>query len=169
MADAQNIVVGTTTGTMVGASTSQKLGFFGATPVAQQSASGDIGAILNLLGFRAAGSTYAIGTSGKGKFDGPFQQTPTLKSATSSITTGSSMYNLCNATSGAQTQTLPTAVANGGFLFHFKKTDSSVNSVTIATTSSQTIDGATTYLLATQYKYATLISDGANWFVVSNN
>ena len=35
MADATNIVVGTTTGTQIGTGTTQKLGFYGATPVAQ--------------------------------------------------------------------------------------------------------------------------------------
>lgn len=36
--DARNIQVGYTTGTMIGTDGNQKLGFFGATPVVQQSA-----------------------------------------------------------------------------------------------------------------------------------
>jgi hypothetical protein len=35
--DNQNIVVGTSVGTKIGTSSTQKIGFFGATPVAQQS------------------------------------------------------------------------------------------------------------------------------------
>ena len=41
MADPANIAVGTTTGTKIGTATSQKLGFWNATPVVQQSAISD--------------------------------------------------------------------------------------------------------------------------------
>lgn len=40
MTDAKNIVVGSTTGTKIGTATTQKIGFFNATPVAQQSTTG---------------------------------------------------------------------------------------------------------------------------------
>ena len=40
MADAKNIVVNTTTGTKIGTATTQKLGFYNATPVAQQATTG---------------------------------------------------------------------------------------------------------------------------------
>jgi hypothetical protein len=41
VADANNIAVGTTTGTKIGTATTQKLGFFNATPVVQQAAVAD--------------------------------------------------------------------------------------------------------------------------------
>ena len=44
-ADAVNIIVGTTTGTKIGTATSQKLGFFNATPVVQQTAVTAVAAI----------------------------------------------------------------------------------------------------------------------------
>lgn len=66
-----------------------------------------------------------------------------------------------DATSGAITITLPTAVGNTGEVFHIKKIDSSVNAVTIATTSSQTIDGVTTQTLGVQYKNLTVVSNGS--------
>lgn len=72
-------------------------------------------------------------------------------------------------TAGAFSLTLPTAVGIAGRLYRFKKTDSSGNVLTIATTSSQTIDGAASYSLAVQYKYVVVESDGANWLVVGNN
>lgn len=40
MADAKNIVVNATTGTKIGTATTQKLGFYNATPVAQQATTG---------------------------------------------------------------------------------------------------------------------------------
>ena len=60
----KNIVTDTTTGTKIGTATSQKLGFFNATPVVQQIATTDLGTVLSNLGLRAAGTAYPITTSG---------------------------------------------------------------------------------------------------------
>ena len=73
---------------------------------------------------------------------------------------------LGDATSGAITITLPTAVGNSGEIFNIKKIDSSVNAVTIATTSSQTIDGALTQPILTQYQNITVVSNGTNWSIL---
>jgi hypothetical protein len=73
---------------------------------------------------------------------------------------------LCNATTAAFAVTLPTAVGNSGLAFTIKKTDSTANAITINTTSSQTIDGALTLLVSTQWAYAQVVSDGANWLRV---
>lgn len=67
------------------------------------------------------------------------------------------------------TVTLPTAVGIAGKQFKVKKTDaSSTNIITVATTSAQTIDGATTSTLNTRYDAMTLVSDGANWQVLDS-
>jgi hypothetical protein len=78
---------------------------------------------------------------------------------------------LCDATSGAITINLPAAngTRNTGKVYTIKKTDSSGNAITVDANGSQTIDGALTYALASQYKYVTIISDGANWHVIANN
>ena len=57
--------------------------------------------------------------------------------------------------------TLPTSVGGSGRIYKIK--NSGTGSVTIATTSSQTIDGTTTKLLNTQYAGLEIISDNANW------
>lgn len=67
----------------------------------------------------------------------------------------------------AFTITLPTAVSITGRTYTIKNINAAT--VTVGTTSSQTIDGVTTYTLATQYKYVTVQSDGANWQVIGNN
>jgi hypothetical protein len=72
-----------------------------------------------------------------------------------------------DATAAIRTVTLPTAVGRRGAEFNVKKTDSSGNKVTVATTSSQTIDGVTTKDLTVQYQSITVVSDGANWGVIS--
>lgn len=70
---------------------------------------------------------------------------------------------LCNAAAGAFTITLPTAV-NSFTTYHIKKVDSSANTCTIATTNSQTIEGASTKVLSSQYSSVNVVSDNANWW-----
>lgn len=71
----------------------------------------------------------------------------------------------CDATSGTRTITLPSAVTVGtGKLYVVKKLDTTSNACNLATTSSQTIDGASTASAgANQYGTIVVISDGANW------
>lgn len=83
-----------------------------------------------------------------------------------SITLGISNC-VVNVTATGQTITLPTAVGITGRIYTIKLTASGTG--TVATTSSQTIDSSTTYSLASQYKYVTVQSTGANWIVIANN
>jgi lysophospholipase L1-like esterase len=76
---------------------------------------------------------------------------------------------LADASGAVFTVTLPTAVGVAGREYTIKKIDSSANVVTVATTSSQTIDGSTTYALSAQWKYVRVQSDGTNWLVIGNN
>jgi hypothetical protein len=74
-----------------------------------------------------------------------------------------------NATSAAVTITLLSAVTAGdGFEVTVKKTDSSVNAVTIDGNGAETIDGDTTFLLTAKDQTVTTRSDGANWQVTSS-
>lgn len=69
----------------------------------------------------------------------------------------------------AFTATLPTAVGYPGKTIIIKRVDQTLaNAVTIATTSSQTIDGVTTRKLMTQNEEYTVQSDGSNWQVLSH-
>ena len=74
---------------------------------------------------------------------------------------------LANAATGNVTITLPTSVGATGRTYAVKKIDSSANVVTIATTSSQTIDSFTTEVLARQFDAVQVQSDGSNWFIIS--
>jgi len=62
---------------------------------------------------------------------------------------------------------LPAAGSVSGQQFKVKKIDSSNNAATITTTSSQTIDGALTYPLSTQYQSATVQSDSSDWWITA--
>ena len=92
-----------------------------------------------------------------------------------SITNGDSPFTIttsmhtiqCNATGGAITVTLPTAVGISGQQFYIKKTDSGANAVTVATNGAQTIDGAGSFSLASQFDWLVIESDGSNWSISS--
>lgn len=90
---------------------------------------------------------------------------PKYTGTATSITLTTS-HQTVNVTATGQTITLPTAVGNSR-VYTIKLTASGTG--TVATTSSQTIDGSTTYSLSAQYKYVTVQSDNANWIVIGNN
>jgi hypothetical protein len=97
-----------------------------------------------------------------------------VSSLMTSITTKTTTYTasyldstiLGDATSASFVVTLPTAVGFAGNIFTIKKIDATVNTVTIATTSSQTIDGTTTKVISAQWTAVTVQSDGANWVII---
>lgn len=64
------------------------------------------------------------------------------------------------------TQTLPTAVGVSGKTYSIKMINAAPTQVTVGTTSSQTIDGATTQILYIQYTNLEVISDGSNWHIL---
>lgn len=69
--------------------------------------------------------------------------------------------------SSAATLTLPTAVGCDGRAYVIKNasTTGPVPVLTVATTSSQTIDGIASWVLDESYETVTLISNGANWSI----
>lgn len=73
-----------------------------------------------------------------------------------------------DASGGTFNITIPTAVGCEGFEYIIKNVGAT-NTVTVATTSSQTIDGSTTYPLASQWKYVVIKSNNLNWIVIGNN
>ena len=92
----------------------------------------------------------------------------TSYSTTGSIAAGDETV-LLTAGAGGITRTLPTAVGVDGQEYILKRVDAGAGNVTIDTTSAQTIDGATSYILSNQWQYVTVQSDGANWVIVGNN
>lgn len=97
---------------------------------------------------------------------GPLTTALSTKTTTYTITEKDSVI-LANATSAAFQITLPTAVGITGRQYTIKRINSAANNVTVGTASSQTIDGATTKTLGTQWAFVTVVSDGANWVIVS--
>ena len=73
---------------------------------------------------------------------------------------------LANATGGAFTVTLPSAVGRMGQQpIVVKRTNAGANAVTLGSASG-TIDGAATQSLGAQYVSYQLVSDGTNWHII---
>jgi hypothetical protein len=77
---------------------------------------------------------------------------------------------LVDSTSAVRTVTLPSASTIPGRRYMIKdwKGTSATHTITIATVSSQTIDGSGSATLTTNYQAMEMVSDGANWSIISN-
>lgn len=93
--------------------------------------------------------------------NGGFVLPYTAKTSTYGI--GANDY-VINCTANSFTVTLPTAVGCAGR--HYVVKNSGTGTITIDTTSSQTIDGQLLFYLPVQYQSMTFVSNGANWMVI---
>lgn len=87
-----------------------------------------------------------------------------LQTVTGNTTAGDQTFLVVDASSGAVTITLPTAVGIADRVYYIKKSDASANFVNVATTGGQTIDNSTTFELKIQGEAIMVVSDGANWW-----
>ena len=90
-----------------------------------------------------------------------------VRSFTGTTSIASSDHTVIFTGTSAVTATLPDATACAGRIYCIKNYSTTSAALTIATTSSQTIDGSTTWLMNQTNESAMLISDGANWEVYS--
>lgn len=88
----------------------------------------------------------------------------TASRTTSFTANTSAVFYACSASGGAITATIPLASISAGVVFCFKKTDSSGNAVTVTASGSDTIDGASTKAISTQYNVIRVYSDGTVWW-----
>lgn len=82
------------------------------------------------------------------------------------------MIDFVSASGAARTITLPTAVGdpNNKMLWFIGKSDATNNTVTIARTSSQTINGVNAdYVLRAQHDFVLLKSNGSNWIILASS
>ena len=119
--------------------------------------------------FTAADSLFAsFSVAGDDGAAGDVFNGVVAKVADYTVVGGDDDYVLTMDASGAnRTFTLTAAATVGdGFVVTVKKIDSSANTVTIDADGSETIDGALTKVLSSQYETTTLICDGSNWHTV---
>jgi len=69
----------------------------------------------------------------------------------------------------AATLTLPTAAGITGREYWIKNASSNSSTLTIATTSSQTVDGLSSWTLTQQNKAIRLVSNGSNWYATNES
>lgn len=127
------------------------------------------------INFRTNGSTQAATLTstqrlGLGTVTSPTSTFQTLSYAVAYIAktanyTATISDCTIDCTSNTFTVTLPTAVGIGGRIYNIK--NSGTGTITIATTSSQTIDGVTTKTLNVQYTGFQFQSDNANWKIIA--
>jgi len=74
-------------------------------------------------------------------------------------------FILGDASLGGFNITLPTVAGMSGGRLCVKKTDATVNIVSLVTTDGATIDGAATLAVTNQYESFIITTDGGNWHI----
>lgn len=92
---------------------------------------------------------------------------PAVAAKTANYTlTGTDAWIKADASGGSFTLTLPTAVGISGRKYTITRTDNTpANTVTVATTSSQTISGAATMVIQYAFSSLDVVSDNSNWII----
>lgn len=113
----------------------------------------------NRLGINEAAPNSSLEVNGS--FAGAITTTAT------NLTLDETHYTVLGDASGGNiTVTLPLASAAGKREYRIKRIDNSVSdTVTIAPSGADTIDGATSHTLDVQYESVTFVSNGSNWFI----
>jgi len=99
-------------------------------------------------------------------FNSQIDDLTAIFSETASFTVAHGGFYKVDATSGAVTVTLPAAASNTGMRLDIKKIDASGNAVTVDGNAAETIDGAATVTLSSQYDDVTVVCDGTEWFIL---
>jgi hypothetical protein len=90
--------------------------------------------------------------------------------AVETVTTSTTLTNentvLVDTTGGSIIITLPAASDNESKVYNIKRITGGVNTLTITPDGADTVDGASTKLIATQWASLTIVSDGTAWFIV---
>lgn len=90
-----------------------------------------------------------------------------ITTKTADYTAGASDYTILVSCSSANiTITLPAVASYVGRIYNIKKIDATGYTVTVDGNSSETIDGALTQVISTQYESLQIQSNGTSWYII---
>jgi hypothetical protein len=116
------------------------------------------GTVVGVLGFDASGNIITTTAGGGGGI------TRSVNNISTNITAGAAaLTDYVYFISGTTTLTLPTAVGNTN---RYTLKNVGINTITINTTSSQTIDGSASVSISVTETSIDVVSDGTNWNVI---
>lgn len=114
-------------------------------------------------GIGPAGPTGPAGPPGVDAAGGPVNISTKVANYTVQL---SDTVILANCSGGSRLYTLPSALSASGRIFYFKKIDATANAMTIQANGSELIDFANTQSTTTQGESFTIVSDGAQWWII---
>lgn len=120
---------------------------------------------LFVSGATRATAFYSGNTELTQVLNGVYKSFGNNQTITSSQAAENNVRYLADATSGNLTLTLPDAATTGNFEIEVKKIDSSLNSVIIDASGSDTVDGATGATINSQYEAVTIVGNGTAYYV----
>jgi hypothetical protein len=125
----------------------------------------------DLAEFRNSTPTVLSRVTAAGEINGPIAPIYTALTGTATATTQQCLIAVSAASAG-WTLILPAANAvQAGHEYLIKKTDNNSNAITVTAAGSDTIDGATTYILSAQWAYVRINSNGGspgNWMITGS-
>jgi hypothetical protein len=163
LGDGSSFALGTASGTRFGTAATQKLGFLGATPIAQEPASADLRQVLIDFGLLAPGGSSPLNLNG-GILTGALRLPVTTVSSSVALST---LGLVLVSAAGNLTLALPDASSNIGGILILKRTDATANPVTITRAGTDLIDGsATNTALSVQWAVLRLVAGAGGWYSV---
>ena len=126
-------------------------------------------AVLLLFSFFANAQVGVGTTSPNSTLDVRGSLSVNYRAFSASTSAGTTDNMLVFTGTSAATLTLPDATACTGRVYRIKNASSNTSALTIATTSSQTIDGLSSWSLAITNQTLILISNGTNWYAITEN
>lgn len=100
--------------------------------------------------------------SGIVSFSSGFRTVPIVRVSNQTLSGSSPELNICDATSGNISMTLPSAASVLGQTYTFKKSDATANTVTVVAT----IEGIANRILSTQWQGLTVRATSVGWIIV---
>ena len=113
------------------------------------------------LGINNTSPSYTLDVSGQTRIAGNMIHSHVHVSADYTMTANDYFVGV-DTTGAAVTVTLPTAIEGATYIVKDEGGDAGTNNITVA----GTIDGATNYVINTNYGKVQLYSDGTNWFTI---